>query len=1066
MSFLSGLFGRTKYEPTSRTVQTVSKLPEEIAPYVTDILEDAQAQYDKAVAEGYQPYGQETIAPRTQEELDAMAGLRGLIGGQGKYIDEAEAALRGIDTEFTAEAAQKFMSPYQQAVTDIEKRKAQEDFQRRIMPAFEKQAVEAGGMSGLGSRAGVQAARLGEAQLQQLGDIQSKGQQKAYEDAYRQFTDQAVRQRTQAEDLRNVGLQRFQTGLTEQGLGQQLAQQDRQETQNILDKKFLEYLEQEQYPAQKLAEYSGLVYGNPLAKIANTTETTSGFRAPNAPGIGQQLLGLGLSGLNVFGMGGGFSPGGFAAQNLYSGKFKSPFGAKTGGRIVYRQEGGEVPNVYSQGQQVAASPMMGSRSGLGGFFGGIFRPRQTNVIENIDNAAGSLNDYKEAMDKNMKDLSRASQGIAQTYGQTFGQMQGPVMLRQALEQAGLIDYAQKATPTVAQMKAGGGLGSLPVVKKQQGRGVGRDIRTRSTSPMETLADYFRRTGANRRTRNLQRDMANYQGQLAGQGRGLLRDSQGKLPKLFSRQSPVVDAYIREQQKEAERMQGIVDAEGNVSGLGIGEGLARQGKFPKLFSRTGAGPTLPQLRSQISSLTRPDSAGISSYSLPDSAGLEERQRQDIARQVIEGQAGDKGLEEGLGRILVSSDTRQPRGSDYPVASGLTSIGTSGTSASGTSAPGDIRSRFKSLGFDPDKNLAKAIKTMFTSYEEGQRRSDDLIKKLEKSPKQLTKLAQDKINIEELSNKKQLAAQAEAIKARDLIDADFDKQDEDALNKYEERKMKRFEDRAKAWPGAEFAAAIDAGMDEPSMVTMLTKVMNVGVAGVSKRAEKIDNELDKFRDAMEEKQEALRGKKKTSAVNKASRKEQLASDKILKELGIDLKTADLPIQELKTYLSGLNTISQIKGRKFDKSSKMVEVLTKVFGERNTGSGVTSGKAKAGLNLIDPKEAAENLATLNIIPSGLKFNAARKGASMEAIRLIEEGKQTGQIKLTTDQRQAEKNEALFLLKPENVARLKRAAEKADPNVRFDGKTPTTTRPKDKSNALINSGVSNIANMGQSGT
>ena len=55
------------------------------------------------------------------------------------------------------------------------------------------------------------------------------------------------------------------------------------------------------------------VYGNPfLAKTPDTTETTSGFRTPNAPGIGQQLLGLGLSGLNVFGMGGGF--GGNLAQ--------------------------------------------------------------------------------------------------------------------------------------------------------------------------------------------------------------------------------------------------------------------------------------------------------------------------------------------------------------------------------------------------------------------------------------------------------------------------------------------------------------------------------------------------------------------------------------------------------------------------------------------------------------------------------------------------------------------------------------------------------------------------------
>ena len=55
------------------------------------------------------------------------------------------------------------MSPYQRAVTDIEKkRKAVEDFQRNIMPQFEAQAVQAGGMSGLGSRAGVQAGILGE----------------------------------------------------------------------------------------------------------------------------------------------------------------------------------------------------------------------------------------------------------------------------------------------------------------------------------------------------------------------------------------------------------------------------------------------------------------------------------------------------------------------------------------------------------------------------------------------------------------------------------------------------------------------------------------------------------------------------------------------------------------------------------------------------------------------------------------------------------------------------------------------------------------------------------------
>jgi hypothetical protein len=46
----------------------------------------------------------------------------------------------------------------------------------------------------------------------------------------------------------------------------------------------------------------------------STTET----RLPGAPSTGQQLLGLGLSGLNIFGAGGGFSPSGFQANTLFT----------------------------------------------------------------------------------------------------------------------------------------------------------------------------------------------------------------------------------------------------------------------------------------------------------------------------------------------------------------------------------------------------------------------------------------------------------------------------------------------------------------------------------------------------------------------------------------------------------------------------------------------------------------------------------------------------------------------------------------------------------------------------
>ena len=273
------------------------------------------------------------------------------------------------------------------------------------------------------------------------------------------------------------------------------------------------------------------------------------------------------------------------------------------------------------------------------------------------------------------------------------------------------------------------------------------------------------------------------------------------------------------------------------------------------------------------------------------------------------------------------------------------------------------------------------------------------------------------------------------------------------------MKRFEERAKAWPGAEFAAAIDAGMDEPSIVTMLTKVMNVGVAGVSKRAEKIDNELDKFRDAMVEKREALRTKKKASAVNKADRKAELASNRVLKEFGIKLKTADLPIQERKIYLAGLNTISQIEGKKFNNAAEMVKVLTDVFEETTSGGG-TPIKTAGGLSLTDAKESAKVFNNLNLVPVGASRDKSIRAMASEARKILNENP----INFTNKEKAA-RAEMSILERPENIKRLEAAAKKAAPNITFKARTVMrqNTDPSNASSALINRGVSNIANMGQ---
>ena len=183
------LFG--KPERTTSTQITTTQLPEEIKPGAKLVVDDAMQLYKDRVARGPADFGKSTIADLGEDELAAIAGLKSLVGVQDPYIDQYEKdiaaykdSIGDIGVEFTADTAEKFMSPYLSAVLDVQKRQAQEDFLSRVMPEFEKQAVSAGGMSGLGSRAGVQASLLGDAFSRQLGDIEAIGREKEYIIAY------------------------------------------------------------------------------------------------------------------------------------------------------------------------------------------------------------------------------------------------------------------------------------------------------------------------------------------------------------------------------------------------------------------------------------------------------------------------------------------------------------------------------------------------------------------------------------------------------------------------------------------------------------------------------------------------------------------------------------------------------------------------------------------------------------------------------------------------------------------------------------------------------------------
>ena len=221
------------------------------------------------------------------------------------------------------------------------------------MPQFEAKAVGAGGRSGLGTRAGIEAAELQRGQSQLLADIQAKGQQRAFEDARKGFEQQKAREQAMAGNISRMGPAMVASGLQEQGALQSVGEQKRDLGQSVMDEAYFKFLEEQQYPQQQLANYSGFVYGNPAAGMVS--QTGSGTKTPYQPSFGQTLMGLG-SGLASSFLG---SPTG---ANRFATAIGMP--AKTGGGIaglVERQEGRQV------GESDQPRSLMGDIRRLGKF---------------------------------------------------------------------------------------------------------------------------------------------------------------------------------------------------------------------------------------------------------------------------------------------------------------------------------------------------------------------------------------------------------------------------------------------------------------------------------------------------------------------------------------------------------------------------------------------------------------------------------------------------------------------------------------------------------------------------
>lgn len=242
---------------------------------------------------------------------------------------------------FGTAQAQQYMSPYQQAVTDIAKREALSEASM-LNRQLGSQAAKAGAFGG--SRFGIEQALLGSKLATNLSDIQTKGLQSAYENAQQQFErDRAAQQAANIQNLQaklgvqslgsqqslaaqqanqnalqqaaalnlqgaqfgaNTGLQagtqlaNLGTTMQQQELNriQALAaagEQQQAQQQRELDQAYSNYLEQRDWQKNQLGFLSGLIRGTPFS--TSTTQSTT----QSAPSTTSQLLstGLGVAGL-------------------------------------------------------------------------------------------------------------------------------------------------------------------------------------------------------------------------------------------------------------------------------------------------------------------------------------------------------------------------------------------------------------------------------------------------------------------------------------------------------------------------------------------------------------------------------------------------------------------------------------------------------------------------------------------------------------------------------------------------------------------------------------------------
>jgi hypothetical protein len=328
MSFFGGSSSPPPPQPAStQTVSQTSEFPEEIKPFITDVLGKAKAQQE---GRQFQKFQGPRLAEFTPEQEQAFAGISGIAeAGLGAYPGLASSALYAQQAQDAAQQglkqfditeAERLMNPFQQGVTDIEKREAIRQFEGVTQPQIGAQAVGEGGFGG--SRHAILEAEAQRNLQQQLGDIQARGLRDAYTTAANQFEAERARQAAGAGQFAGFAQQFPGQAFRELGAVQSIGESKQSRDQRALDIALTDFLTEQEFPTRQLQEYQSLIRGFPMTPNQFTQRVTS---VPPVP-LSQQLLGLGATAAGIAGGFGAFGSGGGQIGSL-------PTGMKSGGQI-------------------------------------------------------------------------------------------------------------------------------------------------------------------------------------------------------------------------------------------------------------------------------------------------------------------------------------------------------------------------------------------------------------------------------------------------------------------------------------------------------------------------------------------------------------------------------------------------------------------------------------------------------------------------------------------------------------------------------------------------------------